>query len=189
MDSHLAGSAAAAEMSLRKTWPGLTIELHSADQWAADKTALAACHQAIAKADIVVATMLFLDEHTRLVARQLAARRDDCDAMFCALSAADVVKQTRLGRLDMSNEPGGPLAMLKKLKGKKQGSAKMSAGESQMKILRNLPKILRFIPGTAQDLRIYFLGMQYWLAGSAGNFENLVRLLVHKYAAGDRARP
>jgi magnesium chelatase subunit H len=187
MDSHLAGAAAVAEAALRKTWPGLTVELHSADQWGADKAALAACHASIARADIVVATMLFLDDHVRLVARELAARRDDCDAMFCALSAAEVVKQTRLGRLDMSNEPGGPLAMLKKLKGKREGSAKMSAGESQMKILRNLPKILRFIPGTAQDLRIYFLGMQYWLAGSAGNFESLVRMMVHKYAAGERA--
>ncbi len=186
MDSHLAGAAAAAEISLRKTWPGITVELHSADQWGNDNTALAACHDSIAKADIIVATMLFLEDHTKLVAKQLAARRSSCDAMFCALSAADIVKQTRLGRLDMSNEPGGPLAMLKKLKGKREGSSKLSAGESQMKILRNLPKILRFIPGTAQDLRIYFLGMQYWLAGSAGNFENLVRLMVHKYASGDR---
>jgi magnesium chelatase subunit H len=187
MDSHLAGAAAVAEANLRKTWPGLRVELHSADQWAADAAALKACHAAIAKADIVVATMLFLEDHTRLVAAQLAARRDSCDAMFCALSAADIVKQTKLGRLDMSNEPGGAMGMLKKLKGKRQGNAKISAGESQMRMLRNLPKILRFIPGTAQDLRIYFLGMQYWLAGSAGNFESLVRLMVHKYAAGDRA--
>jgi magnesium chelatase subunit H len=186
MDSHLAAAAAAAEISLRKTWPGINVELHSADQWGNDKAALAACHDSIARADIIIATMLFLEDHTKLVAAQLAARRAGCDAMFCALSAADIVKQTRLGRLDMSNEPGGPLAMLKKLKGKREGSSKLSAGESQMKLLRNLPKILRFIPGTAQDLRIYFLGMQYWLAGSAGNFENLVRLMVHKYASGAR---
>jgi magnesium chelatase subunit H len=36
-----------------------------------------------------------------------------------------------------------------------------------MKMLRRLPKILRFIPGTAQDVRAYFLTLQYWLAGSA----------------------
>jgi magnesium chelatase subunit H len=34
-----------------------------------------------------------------------------------------------------------------------------------MKLLRRLPKILRFIPGKAQDLRAWFLTMQYWLAG------------------------
>ena len=34
-----------------------------------------------------------------------------------------------------------------------------------MRMLRRLPKILRFIPGTAQDVRAYFLTLQYWLAG------------------------
>ena len=35
-----------------------------------------------------------------------------------------------------------------------------------MKMLRQLPQLLRFIPGTAQDVRAYFLTLQYWLAGS-----------------------
>jgi len=187
MDGHLAGAAASAEANLRREWPGLRIELHSADQFAADKAALASCHEAIAQADIVVATMLFLEEHTKLVAPALAARRAACDAMFCALSAAEIVKQTRFGRLDMANEPGGALGLLKKLKGKREGTAKISAGESQMRLLRNLPKILRFIPGTAQDLRVYFLGLQYWLAGSAENIERLARLMIGRYAAGPRA--
>ncbi len=186
MDSHLAGALAVAETKLKKQWPGLHIELHSADQFGSDKTALAACHEAIAKANIIICTMLFLDEHVRLVATQLAARRMNCDAIFCALSAADIVRQTRFGKLDMANEPGGALAMLKRLRGKKAGSAKISAGESQMKLLRNLPKLLRFIPGTAQDLRIYFLGMQYWLAGSAVNIESMIRMMVGKYANGPR---
>jgi magnesium chelatase subunit H len=187
MDGHLAGSAATAEANLRKQWPGLTVELHSADQFGNDKAALAACHAAIAGADIIVTTMLFLDEHVKLVAPQLAARRESCDAMFCALSAAEIVKQTRFGRLDMANEPGGAMGLLKKLKGKREGKAKISAGESQMRLLRNLPKILRFIPGTAQDLRIYFLGLQYWLAGSAANIESLIAMMVTRYAAGPRA--
>jgi magnesium chelatase subunit H len=187
MDGHLAGAAATAEANLRKQWPGLSVELHSADQWAADKTALAACHDSIARADIIISTMLFLDDHVKLVSAQLAARRDSCDAMFCALSAADIVKQTRFGRLDMANEPGGAMGLLKKLKGKREGKAKISAGESQMRLLRNLPKILRFIPGTAQDLRIYFLGLQYWLAGSAENIESLIAMMITRYAAGPRA--
>jgi magnesium chelatase subunit H len=187
MDSHLAGAVALAEANLRKQFPGLKVELHSADQFAADKAALADCHQAIAKADIVIATMLFLEDHTRLVAPQLAARRESCDAMICVLSAAEVVKQTRFGRLDMANEPGGAMGLLKKLKGKREGKAKISAGESQMRLLRNLPKILRFIPGTAQDLRIYFLALQYWLAGSAPNMESLMAMMITRYAGGARA--
>ena len=55
-----------------------------------------------------------------------------------------------------------------------------------MKMLRRLPKLLRFIPGTAQDVRAYFLTLQYWLAGSEENIANMVRLLVDRYADGPR---
>ena len=55
-----------------------------------------------------------------------------------------------------------------------------------MKMLRQLPRLLRFIPGTAQDVRAYFLALQYWLAGSEENLANLMRLLVDRYAAGPR---
>jgi len=53
-------------------------------------------------------------------------------------------------------------------------------------MLRRLPRILRYIPGTAQDLRSYFLSLQYWLGGSPENLANLVRMLVSRYAAGPR---
>ena len=52
-----------------------------------------------------------------------------------------------------------------------------------MKLLRRLPKILKFIPGKAQDLRAWFLTMQYWLGGSDDNIEQMVRYLLGKYAA------
>ena len=55
-----------------------------------------------------------------------------------------------------------------------------------MAMLRRLPKLLRFIPGTAQDLRLFFLTMRYWLAGSEHNIEHMVKSLVHRYAQGPR---
>ncbi|MDP4800762.1 MAG: cobaltochelatase subunit CobN, partial [Burkholderiaceae bacterium] len=53
-------------------------------------------------------------------------------------------------------------------------------------MLRRLPKILRFIPGTAQDIRQYFLTLQYWLGGSDANMESLAGLLINRYATGPR---
>jgi magnesium chelatase subunit H len=50
-----------------------------------------------------------------------------------------------------------------------------------MAMLRRLPKLLRFIPGTAQDVRIFFLVMQYWLAGSEHNILHMVLMLVQRY--------
>ena len=48
-----------------------------------------------------------------------------------------------------------------------------------MTMLRRLPKLLRLIPGTAQDLRVFFLMMQYWLAGSEENLRRMMHCLVH----------
>ena len=190
MDSHLSSAALRAERALRREVPNLTLVVHAADEWGSDADALARCHADIATGDLVVATMLFLDDHVRAVQPQLAARRDACDAMLCCMSAPDITRLTRIGKFDMSKEAGGALAMLKRLRGaKKDGAATNgvgSDGAAQMRMLRRLPKLMRFIPGTAQDVRAYFLALQYWLAGSDENLANLVRMLVQRYAAPGR---
>ena len=189
MDSHLSAAAARAEQVLREEVPGLTLAVHAADEWGTDDAALAACRADIAKGDILIATMLFLEEHVRAVQPALAARREACDAMLCCMSAAEITKLTRLGRFDMSQEATGALAMLKKLRGKPAGKsgAEASSGQAQMRMLKRLPKLMRFIPGTAQDVRAYFLALQYWLAGSEENLTNLVRMLVGRYAGEGRS--
>ncbi len=184
MDGHLAGAVDAAAAAVAREVPGLSVALHTADEWGSDAAALSACHADIARADIVVATMLFLDEQIRAVLPALAARRDRCAAMLCCLSAGEVVRLTRIGRFDMSGEASGVLTMLRRLRGGGAGrsGAAPSSGEGQMRMLRQLPKLLRFIPGTAQDVRAYFLALQYWLAGSAENLAGLLRLLIARYA-------
>ena len=185
LDNHLSGAAARAEATLRRSHPGLSLQFHAAADWEANPASLDACRADIAEGDIVLATMLFLDEHIRAVMPALEARREHCDAMVGAMSDAAVVKLTRLGDYRMDKPAKGPLALLKKLRGSsKPGTA--SSGSGQMAMLKRLPKILRFIPGTAQDVRAYFLTLQYWLAGSDENFTNLVRNLVDRYADGPR---
>jgi magnesium chelatase subunit H len=184
MDSHLAGAMLQARGDLAREIPGLQLVVHAADRWAGDPVALAGCIEDIAQADIVVAAMLFLEEHIAAVLPALAARRNACDAMVCMLSAGEVMKLTRLGRFDMGVEATGVMGLLKKLRGAKKGGG--SSGQGQMRMLRELPRLLRFIPGTAQDVRAYFLALQYWLAGSRTNLANLVRLLVNRYATGPR---
>jgi magnesium chelatase subunit H len=188
MDSHLTSAAQAAGRAVRREVPGFELAVHAADTWGCDAAALERCHADIARADIVIASMLFLEDHIRAVLPALAARRADCDAMLCLLSAAEVTKLTRIGRFDMGAEARGVLALLKRLRGKSSGQGGApSSGRGQMKMLRELPKLLRFIPGTAQDVRAYFLALQYWLAGSQDNLANLLRMLVNRYAAGPRA--
>ena len=187
LDSHLASAAERALGRLRADLPGLTLSVHAASEWSGDPASLARCHADIAQGDIIIVTMLFMEDHIRAVLPQLEARREGCDAMVACMSAPEVVRLTRMGRLRMGESSGGALAFLKKLRGKSgHGPQTSSAGSRQMKLLRQLPRILRFIPGTAQDLRAYFLTLRYWLAGSDDNIANLVRMLVSRYADGPR---
>ena len=183
MDDHLSGAVDRARIMLRKDYPGLTLVLHAAAEWDEDG-ALARCRADIETADILIVTMLFMEDHIRPVFDALMARRDHCDAVAACLSSSEVVKLTRLGRFSMSGNQSGAIAFLKRLRGKSDKPG--AQGAHQMKMLRRLPQILRFIPGTAQDMRAYFLTLSYWLAGSDGNVANMVRQLIDRYADGPR---
>ena len=185
MDSHLSSATARAAQRLAKELPGVSIDVHAADEWGSEPAALQRCRDDIARGDIVIATMLFLEDHFLPVLQALQDRRDNCDAMICAMSAAPVVRLTRLGRFNMDGTQGGPLALLRRLRPAKKSSP--TAGAEQMKMLRRIPQLLRFIPGAAQDVRAYFLTLQYWLAGSEDNILNMVLLLIRRFAAGPRA--
>ena len=185
MDSHLAAAVDRARRTLERSIPGLKISLHAAADWELDPASLQRCKDDIAKGDIIFANMLFMEDHIRAVLPDLQARRDHCDAMIGCLSAGEVIKLTRLGSFSMNGEPGGAMALLKRLRGSSKDK-KHSSGKSQMAMLRRIPKILRFIPGPAQDVRAYFLTLQYWLAGSEENVVNMVRYLVDRYADGER---
>jgi magnesium chelatase subunit H len=185
MDSHLSSATLRAGGRLKHDFPGLTLEIHAADEWGTNPGALERCRNAIEHGDIVVVTMLFLEDHFKPLLDVLQRRRDRCDAMVCAMSAAEVVRLTRMGRFDMSGTQSGPLSLLKRLRGKDK-SKPATAGAKQMKMLRRIPQMLRFIPGTAQDVRAYFLSLQYWLAGSEENISNMVRFLITRYATGPR---
>lgn len=193
MDSHLLTAAAAARRRLVRLLPGLQLAVHAAAEWGEDAQRLQHCLDDIAAADIVIVTMLFMEEHYLPVLPALRARREACDAMVCAMCAGEVARLTRLGKFDMSAPASPMLALLKRLRGKgteKAGDGQdkpaASAGARQMAMLRRLPQLLRFIPGTAQDVRVYFLVLQYWLAGSQENLAHLVHLLVDRYAEGPR---
>ncbi len=183
LDNHLARVAAKARETLRRDVPGLTLTLHAAADWESDPAALERAKAEIAEADIVIATMLFMDDQLKALLPALEARREACDAMVVAMSAPEATRLTKLGAFRMDAPQSAAMALLKKLKPKTNASS----GEGQMAMLRRLPKILRFIPGKAQDLRAYFLTLQCWLSGSEANLVSMIRRLIDRYASGPRA--
>ncbi|MCA3449589.1 MAG: magnesium chelatase subunit H [Rhodobacter sp.] len=182
LDRHAAGPAARVTPRLQADFPGITVDIFAAAEWGNNPGALAECEAALRGADIVIANLLFLEEHVAPILPHLQAARARCDAFVGMITDGQIVRLTKMGDLDMSRPASAAMQLLKSLRGSKGPSA--ASGEKQMKMLRRLPKILRFLPGKAQDLRAWFLSMQYWLGGSDDNIEQMLRFLVSRYATG-----
>ena len=67
LDSHLAGAVDRAHRLVRREMAGLSLSMHAAAEWGADPAALERCREDIAAADIIVVTMLFMEDHIRPV--------------------------------------------------------------------------------------------------------------------------
>lgn len=180
LDQHAAGPAARVAPRLAKDFPGLTITIHAAAEWAENPAALVRCKADLQTADIIIANLIFIEEHITAIMPDLLAARSRVDAFIGVIADSAIVKLTRMGDLDMSKPASAAMALLKKLKPSAKTSA--NSGEKQMSMLRRIPKILRWIPGRAQDMRAWFLSMQYWLGGSDDNIEQMVRFLIGRYS-------
>ena len=176
LDAHAAGPAGRIAPGLAADFPGLTVEVHAAAEWS-DPAKLHAAREAVGRADIAVVSLLFLEEHIEAILPALQARRPHADAVAGLISDRQIVTLTRMGDLDMTRPAPAAIRMLKALR----GGGKSASGRSQMRTLKRLPKILRFVPGKAQDLRAWLLTMQYWLGGSDDNMDALVRSLIARY--------
>lgn len=185
LDAHSAGPAERVTERLADDFPGLQVSVHAAATWSENPDALAMAKDDVLHGDIILANLLFIEEHITAIMPELQARRDDCDAMIGIIADKQVVQLTRMGDLDMTKPASGPMKLLKKLRGSaKEGDTAQprNGGEKQMAMLRRLPKMLKYVPGKAQDLRAWFMTMQYWLGGSDDNVEQMVRFLLSRYA-------
>jgi magnesium chelatase subunit H len=180
LDAHAAGPCARVVERLAGEFPGLSVSVHAAAEWGENPDALIRTKMAIAEADIVVSGLIFLEEHIEAILPDLRARRPHCDAMVGMISDAQIVRLTRMGTLDMAAPPSGLGKLMKRLRGSSKPSTE--SGEKKMRMLRRLPRILKYIPGKSQDLRAWFLCMQYWLGSSDDNIEAMVRFLISRYS-------
>ncbi|WOJ96439.1 magnesium chelatase subunit H [Congregibacter brevis] len=186
LDNHVTSSISRAALDLQKDAPGLSVKVHASADWHGENEALKRCKDDIATGDIILVTMMFMEDQINAVLPALQERRDHCDAMICAMSGAEIMKLTRMGKFTMDGEATGAVALLKRLRGNSE-KAKKPPGAQQLAVLKQLPRILRFIPGTSQDVRAYFLTLQYWLAGSEENLRRMIAYLTDRYASKERS--
>ena len=80
LDQHAAGPAARISPRLAKDFPGLSVTVHAAAEWAENPASLARCKTALETADIVVANLIFIEEHINAIPPELTAARARLDA-------------------------------------------------------------------------------------------------------------
>lgn len=183
LDAHRAPAFAGVRTRIAALLPGTIVELCVAAEWS-DADALERARVAVASSEVVVVTQLFVDDQIQAILPALNARAARNATTIAVMSSPEVMRTTRMGSFSMGGEggpksPWSPAMILKRLSGRTEG-ARLS-GEDQLRQLKRIPQLLRFIPGTAQDVRAYYLTLQYWLSGSAENMEGMIRFLLARY--------
>lgn len=136
----------------------------------------------IARADFVFGARLFGEEYVRPLERLLLAAA--CPVCIITSNPA-LISCTRLGQFVLQKsqaqaQPGWMQQLLAKFRPKGgNGEAKR-----QLAVLRNLAKVLKYIPGKAHDLHSYIVAHQYWIDSSVENLQGLLSLLIDRYVPG-----
>jgi len=135
-------------------------------------------------ANVFVCSLIFVQELADKLVEVVSPKREQLDACLCFPSMPDVMKLNKLGSFDLTAITGGPLGdfakQIKDMRNKplQSGKPKASGGafqDSLLKLVRTLPKVLKFLPGDqARDARCFILSLQHWLGGTPENLEAMI---------------
>jgi magnesium chelatase subunit H len=148
-----------------------------------------------ADADLLFVVHQFNDDQIALIRSLINQHKSRYQAVICVMCAPSLVKETRIGKFDLAKKSGektpwySPMRMIKAVKDTFKGDEseddepKQAAppGRTMMTMLKNAGKIMKFIPGTAQDIHSYMMSIQYWLNASADNLEQFLLFLLSRY--------
>ncbi|KAI0564927.1 magnesium chelatase subunit H [Gracilaria domingensis] len=134
-------------------------------------------------ANIFIGSLIFVQDLAELVVSAVKPVRDRLDACVIFPSMPDVMRLNKLGSFQM-NQLGRTNSTIAKFMRKKKQENGASFEDSMLKLLRTLPKVLKYLPNDkAQDARSFMLSFQYWLGGSVDNIQNFLLMITDKYVA------
>ena len=154
-------------------------ELRSNDNYEAFK-------KDISEANVFVASLIFIEELAEKVVAAVTPHRDNLDVAVVFPSMPQVKRLNKMGSFSMAQlgQSKSAIGEFMKKRRQKQGG---SFEDAMLKLLRTLPKVLKYLPSDkAQDARNFMLSFQYWLGGSPENLENFMLMLADRYMFGDK---
>jgi len=132
-------------------------------------------------ANVFVGSLIFVQELAEKVIEVVKPLRDDLDACLVFPSMPEVMRLNKVGSFTMKNLGQSKSVVADFMKKKKQDDGS-SFEEGMLKLLRTLPKVLKFLPSDkAADARTFMMSFQYWLGGSPENLESLITMVGQDY--------
>jgi magnesium chelatase subunit H len=119
----------------------------------------------VSEANVFIGSLIFVQELAEKVSEVVAPLRDQLDAVLIFPSMPEVMRLNKVGSFTMKNLGQSKSVVADFMKKKKQEDGS-SFEEGMLKLLRTLPKVLKFLPSDkAADARTFMMSFQYWLGG------------------------
>ncbi|MEM8714755.1 MAG: magnesium chelatase subunit H, partial [Cyanobacteria bacterium P01_G01_bin.4] len=149
-------------------------ELRDADNYEAFKND-------VAEANIFIASLIFIEDLAEKVVAAVEPHRDRLDAAVVFPSMPQVMRLNKMGSFSMAQLGQSKSAIAQFMRKRKENSG-ASFQDAMLKLLRTLPKVLKYLPmDKAQDARNFMLSFQYWLGGSEENLSNFLLMIADRY--------
>merc|ERR1719230_116319 len=134
----------------------------------------------VADANIFIGSLIFVQELADKVVAAVEPNRNQLDAVCIFPSMPAVMKLNKIGSFTMASMGQSKNVISDFMKKNKPKGT--SFQDSMLKLVRTLPKVLKYLPGDkAQDARSFMMSLQYWLGGSPENIEALLLNLANNY--------
>jgi magnesium chelatase subunit H len=138
-------------------------------------------------ANVFIGSLIFVQELAEKVVSVVEPLRDGLDACLIFPSMPEVMRLNKVGSFTMKNLGQSKSVVADFMKKKKQEDGS-SFEEGMLKLLRTLPKVLKFLPSDkAADARTFMMSFQYWLGGSPENLESLLIMVGQDYVGEIKA--
>jgi len=139
----------------------------------------------VAEANIFIGSLIFVQELADKVVAAVEPQRDRMDAVVVFPSMPDVMKMNKIGSFTMASMGQSKSVISDFMKKNKPKGTSFQDG--MLKLVRTLPKVLKYLPGDkAADARSFMMSLQYWLGGSPENIEALLLNLANNYVPAIR---
>jgi len=142
---------------------------------------LAAFKADVETANIFVGSLIFVQELAEKVVEVVSPLRDKLDAVLIFPSMPDVMRLNKVGSFTMAQMGQSKSVIGEFMKQKRKENGASFEG-SMLKLLRTLPKVLKYLPSDkAADARSFMMSFQYWLGGSPENLESMMLMMANNY--------